>query len=710
MTAPEVQNTSVVNRLKFQVGLVFLATIAITAIIFLLDQQFSMVKKSPFSLSTILILLSTCAGAAITISTLLHRHLAQPLRVLDHAAKEIAAGHYELALEPLAHNELGRMGETLVLMANALQARNTALASNAAVLKKQVQEWRHAEQTLRSVSEKLQLATEAAFLGVWDWHLETDQHDWDAQTYRLFGLEPNEVKPSRTEWMRRIHPADMHHVEQFEERLQHDPSDHINLEYRVLLRDGTQRFLMYFGRVSFNEEGKAVRVTGVQMDVTERKLAEKRVVHMATHDPLTGLANRSSFRDRVQQSLAACSYTQQQCAVLFVDLDHFKSINDTLGHTVGDELLKRIASKLGSQMRRSDAIARLGGDEFAILLGSINKAEDASLMAQKIVTLLGEPVLVEGLALNITPSIGISIYPNDGLDPETLISNADIAMYQAKANGRNNFRRFTAEMGEHISEMMHLEQALRHAIEAREFEIYYQAKVGTNNGCIIGAEALIRWRRPKLGLVGPSSFIPLAEERGLILGINRFVLSTVCAQQRTWLDAGITAVPIAVNLTAGHLSEEGLLQEVQDFLAATRLTANLLQLEITESALLQDESHVAANLKALRQMGIKISIDDFGTGYSSLAYLHRFPVDILKIDGSFVRMIGHESGEISLVPAIIGIAHSLNLRVVAEGVETDEQRAFLSAHGCDQIQGYLYSRPVPAKEFAELLRAGKKLH
>lgn len=701
--------TSVVSRLKFQVVMVFFLTVLITAAIFYVDHEYSSRHTQPMPWSSILILLSTCVGAALMISRLLHRHLAHPLRELDRAAKEIAAGHYALAIKPLEHNELGRMGETLSLMANALQARNSALSSNAAVLKKQVQEWRHAEQTLRSVSEKLQLATEAAFLGVWDWHLDNDQHDWDAQTYRLFGLEPGEVAPSRTEWMRRIHPADIHHVEQFEERLHNDPPDHIDLEYRVLLADGTQRFLMYFGRVSFNEKHQATRVTAVQMDVTERKLAEKRVVHMATHDPLTGLANRASFRDRVQQSLAACSYTNQQCAILFLDLDHFKSINDTLGHTIGDELLKRIASKLGSQMRRSDAIARLGGDEFAILLGSIHQADDASLMAQKIITLLGEPVMVEGLALNITPSIGISIYPSDGVDPETLISNADIAMYQAKAGGRNSYQRFTAAMGAHISEMMHLEQALRQAIDGGEFEVFYQCKVGTNNGRIIGAEALIRWHRPKVGLIGPANFIPLAEERGLILAINRYVLGTVCAQQRAWLDAGVAAVPIAVNLTAGHLSKPDLLSEIKEFLDAVRLPCDLLQLEITESALLQDELQVADNLKALREMGIKIGIDDFGTGYSSLSYLHRFPVDILKIDGSFIRMIGRESGEVSLVPAIIGIAHSLKLRVVAEGVETEDQRAFLLEHGCDQIQGYLYSQPVPAEQFLALLKAGQKL-
>ena len=455
--------------------------------------------------------------------------------------------------------------------------------------------------------------------------------------------------------------------------------------------------------VSFDSHGQASRLTGVQVDITERKLAEQRILHMATHDALTGLANRLLLTDRLQQAILANEQQRQQIALLFIDLDHFKQVNDTLGHSMGDELLKTVGRLLAEQLHKSATLARFGGDEFVVLLPRVEGCADAIAVAEKILSCLANMLPLEGASLTITPSIGIALHPNDGLEAEALLRNADIAMYRAKAQGRNSYQCYTADMGELAGAVLRLEIALRQAIEQGEFELYYQPKVAAASQQIIGAEALIRWNHHGQGQIAPDKFIPFAEERSLILGIDQFVLRQACSQLRAWLDAGVPGLPVAVNLSSAHFAREFLLIELQALLDEFALSPALLQLEVTEGLLLQESSTVHNNLAGLRQMGIKISLDDFGTGYSSLSYLHRFPVDQLKIDRSFISGLNSEDPDAPLVSAIISIGHSLNLAVIAEGVESAEQAQLLHRLNCDELQGYYFSRPLPAADYARKL-------
>ncbi len=447
------------------------------------------------------------------------------------------------------------------------------------------------------------------------------------------------------------------------------------------------------------------RAVQLEHEIGERIASEQRVLHMATHDALTGLANRGLLMDRLQQAIAGAERNQDFVAVLFIDLDHFKNINDTLGHDVGDEVLRRVSRAMSQLLRKSDTLCRFGGDEFVLLLPLIARQEDAALIAEKIITSLGDAVDLGDVKFNVTSSIGISIYPSDGPDGETLMRNADIAMYRAKTLGRNCYQCYTPDMGLRASEALRLEAAIGQAIRDHEFVLYYQPKVAAKGHRIVGAEALLRWNRPGHGLLSPGSFIAFAEERNLMAGIDQYVLQAACHQIATWQSDGVPLVPVAVNLSADQFARDGFPDEISAVLARNDIKAQWLQLEITEGVLLQEGSVVANNLAALRRLGIKISVDDFGTGYSSLSYLHRLPIDELKIDQSFVQNIEISADDSPLVRAIIGIARDLKLSLVAEGVETQRQADFLRQHGCDELQGYFFFRPMPHDQFRDLLQS-----
>jgi diguanylate cyclase (GGDEF)-like protein len=432
--------------------------------------------------------------------------------------------------------------------------------------------------------------------------------------------------------------------------------------------------------------------------------ANDELQRLALHDPLTKLPNRMLLEDRLNQALVQSHRSGGACAVLFVDLDRFKTVNDSLGHFVGDELLRAVAGRLSALVRTEDTVSRLGGDEFVILLREVASPADATAVAGKILGRLGEAFRIHAHELFITPSIGISLYPMHGYHAQTLLTKADAAMYSAKKQGRNNAQIFAADMNTSFPERLQLETDLRRALERREFELHYQPKVDIQQKQIVGMEALLRWRHPERGLVSPAEFIPLAEETGLIVAIGRWVLDEACAQTRAWQKAGLKKLRVAVNISAVQFRQKDLLATIAHALTQSGLAAEYLEVEITESTVMHNASEAAGTLEQLSRTGVQVSIDDFGTGYSSLSYLKSFPINTLKIDRSFIREISEDRDDAAIVRAIIGLAHNLRLKVVAEGVETQQQLEFLQSLGSDEYQGYYCSRPLPPAEFLKYMR------
>jgi diguanylate cyclase (GGDEF)-like protein/PAS domain S-box-containing protein len=454
------------------------------------------------------------------------------------------------------------------------------------------------------------------------------------------------------------------------------------------------------------ESAEGVLVTAAIRDITTRKKAEALMIHSSEHDFLTGLPNRMLLSDRVNQAIRMAIRHKRKVAVLFLDLDGFKHINDSLGHPTGDKLLQSVGKRLVDCVRGSDTVSRQGGDEFVVLLSEEEDSEDVSITAKRMLRAVAEAHFIDQHDLHITCSVGVSLYPDDGLNAETLIKNADTAMYQAKENGRQTYQYFKPAMNVRAVERQSLEESLRRALERQEFVVHYQPKVNLKTGRISGAEALLRWTHPTRGPVPPGQFIPVAEDCGLILPIGTWVLRQACQQAQAWVDAGLPLGTMAVNISAMQLRNESFLDGVFAILQDTRLDPRLLELELTESVLMKHAESTASILTALRERGVQVAVDDFGTGYSSLSYLRKFPIDALKIDQSFVGQITTVPDETIIVKAVIGLGRSLKLRVVAEGVETQEQLAFLQAHQCDEAQGYYFSRPVLPQLFAKLLKNG----
>jgi diguanylate cyclase (GGDEF)-like protein/PAS domain S-box-containing protein len=454
-----------------------------------------------------------------------------------------------------------------------------------------------------------------------------------------------------------------------------------------------------------DRERQVIGAVIVFRDVSTTRAMKEQMAHSAHHDFLTGLPNRLLLNDRLNQAIAQAERHGHLVAVLFLDLDGFKHINDSLGHPMGDKLLQSIAVRLVANVRAPDTVSRQGGDEFVVLLPEVASAGEAATTARRMLEAVAGAHLVGQHDLRVTTSIGVSIFPDDGTDAETLIKNADTAMYQAKENGRQNYQFFAAAMNVRAVERQLIEEHLRRALERNEFVLNYQPKVDLKTGAITGAEALLRWTHPTLGPISPAVFIPIAEDSGLILPIGTWVLREACRQAREWMDAGLPAMTIAVNVSAMQFRNEEFLESLLAILDETGLDPRSLEVEVTESGLMKRAEFTASVLQTLRGKGIQVAIDDFGTGYSSLSYLRKFPLDSLKIDQSFVRQITTKPNETMIVSAIISMAQSLSLRVIAEGVETAEELAFLQAHGCEEAQGYYFSRPIPATAFASLLKS-----
>ncbi|HEX7954896.1 MAG TPA: EAL domain-containing protein, partial [Burkholderiales bacterium] len=459
--------------------------------------------------------------------------------------------------------------------------------------------------------------------------------------------------------------------------------------YARLGRDGDTRYLSISGQPVFDADGRFTGYRGVGKDVTAAKVAEERIQFLAYHDSLTALPNRESFNLILGPGIARARRDGTNLAVLFIDLDRFKTINDTLGHQAGDVLLREIGNRLKYCVRQSDIVARMGGDEFVVLLQDVGVAEHVAKVANKILLEIGSSLEILGQEIRVTASIGISIYPQDGQDEHALMKNADIAMYHAKQQGKNNFQFHSEQMNTHTLARLALESSLRHALERNELLVYYQAKMSIGTSRISGMEALLRWRHPDLGMVPPVQFIPIAEEIGLIESIGQWVIRTACRQNKEWQDQGLPRVPVAVNISARQFNEGNLVESILSILRETRIDPQCLELEITESMIMHNVATTMAKLTALGDTGIRIAIDDFGTGHSSLAYLKRFPIDTLKIDRSFVSDLTRSAEDKTITAAIITMGKSLDLTVVAEGVESQEQLDFLRKHGCDEFQGYL---------------------
>jgi diguanylate cyclase (GGDEF)-like protein/PAS domain S-box-containing protein len=538
---------------------------------------------------------------------------------------------------------------------------------------------------------------------------------------QITGYTEEELLAGQPGWDQIIHPDDIPRIT-VKEKLRLVPNYSEEREYRIINKNGEIRWVHEVIRNILDKSGKPFRIEGAIYDATERKQAQQQIIHMAYHDSLTNLPNRYLLKDRLRQALAAAKNYNRLVATLFLDLDNFKHINDTLGHDAGDELLKNVAERIVKYTRKSDTfarlgknesgttVARLGGDEFTILLTEIKNIQDAAKVAQRILNLFSKPFGIKGQDLFVTTSIGISLYPHDGDNADTLLKNADTAMYHAKEQGRNNFQFYTESMKIVALERFALENDLRKALDRNEFQLYYQPQIDIQSGKVIGVETLIRWLHPKKGLLMPLTFMPLAEETNLIVPIGKWVLYSACAQNKAWQEANFPPMYVTVNISGTQFRQKNFAETVARALTDTGLDPQYLELELKESILMGKPEVTTTTLSELKAMGIRLSIDDFGTGYSSLSYLKRFSMDTLKIHRSFVKNLLTNHYDKAIISAIIAIARSLNVKIIAAGVETVQQLSILREQGSDCIQGFLFSQPLPNDALTQLLKEGKCLN
>ena len=560
---------------------------------------------------------------------------------------------------------------------------------------------KEAEAALRESEAHLRLAMDAAQLGMWYWEADTDRFTYSDGLNKLFGRPGESALVDYRVLQERLHPEDR---ELFAATMRHavKQGDVFQVDYRVVWPDGSVHWVANRGQVHRAEGGRAQRVIGVAMNITERKIAEQRVAHMAHHDALTGLPNRVLLRDRIQQAIAQAHRNGTQLAVLFVDLDRFKTINDSLGHQLGDRLLQSVASRILVCVREGDTVSRVGGDEFVIVIPGIGSATDASAVAAKVLEVLANAFHLHGNDLHIAASIGISLYPADGSDAETLMRNADTAMYHAKDSGRANFQFFTQHMNVAAQQRLSLDNSLRRALEQREFELHYQPLYDLRDRSVTGFEALLRWNTADGETVAPGQFIAAAEESGLIVPIGEWVLREALSQSRTWQAQG-RRLSVSINVSANQLSRASFVEYLRHLIAELEVDPTLIELEVTESVIIEGAGDARESLYEVAALGVGIAIDDFGTGYSGLAYLKRLPIDTVKIDQSFVRDLTVDPDDKAIVTAIVAMAKSLGVDVVAEGVETEEQLEELKRLGCTRGQGFLLARPMTATGVARFL-------
>jgi diguanylate cyclase (GGDEF)-like protein/PAS domain S-box-containing protein len=563
---------------------------------------------------------------------------------------------------------------------------------------------RSARRDLEDANRDLASAQAMSHIGSWDWDIERDRVWWSDELYRIFGLEPAASEPTVEGFLDLVHDDDRARVGEIVSAAASEAQD-FSYEARVVRPDGTIRLIHALGVVTQDEDGRASHAAGTVQDVTDRKSLEDKIQHQAFHDSLTGLANRELFLDRVGHALARQRRAPTPLAVLFLDLDDFKTVNDSLGHRAGDDLLIDVAHRMASVIRPGDTVARLGGDELAILLEDLDAVDGAVYVADRVTKLFDRPFVVDDSEFSIHASIGIAFSePGDERAPEDLLRDADIAMYEVKRSGKGTFQLFEVGMRIAASERLQFKADLQRAVDHGELILHYQPIVDLGSGEVDGVEALVRWQHPERGLIPPLDFIPFAEESGLIVPIGRWVLFEACRTAASWgLEDDAAPPSISVNVSPLRFRHPGFVEELKEVLATTGLPPERLVLEITESALVEDVAKVVERLEELKKLGVQLAIDDFGTGYSSLSYLKHFPVDVLKIDKTFIDSIALGAEDSALARAVLSLGQSLGLTIVAEGVEEGAQAEVLKGLGCPLAQGYRFSRPVPASEIARLI-------
>jgi diguanylate cyclase (GGDEF)-like protein len=569
--------------------------------------------------------------------------------------------------------------------------------------------------SLQQNQRRLSNAQRIGEMGDWEWDVPRKLLEPSDQAWRIFGHVQQALGTDPTDFFATVHAEDAARFNQACSRAVAN-GEGFAIDHRINMPDGAVRHVhQQVEVIERHTDGTGVRLAGAVHDISRRKDAEEQIRQLAYYDPLTGLPNRLLFVEQLAKVIAQAERHHRRAAIMFVDLDNFKRVNDTLGHKAGDELLRLAGARLLGALRQQDAvgraspepsahtIARLGGDEFIVLLTDVDRPEDAAAVAARLVEALNAAVTVEGTEVFVGGSVGVAMFPEDGQDIDTLLMNADTAMYRAKAAGRGGFQLYDRSMNERALERLRTETRLRRALERDEFVLHYQPRVDVFTGKVVGAEALIRWQHPERGMLPPAEFIPLVEDAGLVIPIGEWAIRTACRQSALWIADGLESIPVAVNLASTHLRERGLPALVAAALKEHGVSAGCLEIEVTESILLADPELSVRIAQELAEMGVQISIDDFGTGYSSLAYLKKLPIAALKIDRSFVRDLGTDPDDEAIVTAIIALAHSLKLKVVAEGVETEAQLAFLQSLSCDEYQGFLTSRAVDPEEFKLLM-------
>lgn len=638
--------------------------------------------------------------------------MARRLKRLQDAADIVAAGNYETKVPIGSRDEIGRLGAAFNTMAGALKSNHDRVATRTEDLFQANMQLRlEAAERAKAVSALSE--SEERYRKLFDLSPDGMLIISEGKIVQVNSMCMKMLGASAPETLIGKPALDIFHSdcrERVTERMRQMQQENGPLptqERKLVMLDGAA-LDVEVAASPFTHQGKP-SVQVVMRDITERKKANERLNYLAQYDSLTGLPNRSLFQDRLEHTLAQAKRSGQSAAMLFIDLDRFKIVNDTLGHAIGDKLLQQVAARLGECTRADDTVGRLGGDEFGVILLDLAKPDDAAVVAQKINDTLARQFDLDGNGTFITASIGITLYPADATDPGTLRMNADAAMYRAKEMGRNTYQFFTQEMNDRAMQRMQMEAAMRRALERSEFVLHYQPKVDLATGTISGIEALLRWAHPETGLVMPAEFIPVLEETGLIIPVGEWVTREACRQIGAWQQAGLKVPPIAVNLSARQFQQKNLEGIVRDILRESGVRAPLLEFEITESMLMNDPDAAVRTLVGLKKAGVTIAVDDFGTGYSSLAYLKRFPLDALKIDRAFITDIVTDPDDAAITLAIISLAHSMKLKVVAEGVETEAQLNFLALHSCDEMQGYYFSRPVAAEELEAMLREGRRL-
>lgn len=639
----------------------------------------------------------------VVLNVITARWIIRPIDNLVTATQSLAEGDWEKSV-PTNENWIREIFD-LTTSFNSMTVQLRKLVQD---LKLEIIERTHTQDALKTSEDQLKQAQAIAHIGSWTWNMATEEVTLSDEMQRIYGFKPGELETDIFQIINDFtHPEDMEKVLSAARSAQKGEFPE-SIVYRIIRKDGAVRHVMsQTGESTYDENGVSLITSGILADITDQKLAEEKLVHMATHDALTDLPNRELFNDRLRHAISRAKRYRKKLAVMFLDLDNFKTVNDAFGHKQGDWLLKLITERISQCVRESDTIARIGGDEFIILLEDMNHVDDILPIAEKIINSVAEPFTIENSEVFITSSIGISIYPNDGLDPEMLLSNADRAMYKSKQEGKNKFSLYSSELRTQVLQRLQLRNQLRQAIQNNELVLHYQPKVDLCNDRIIAVESLIRWNHPTRGLLGPDQFIQLAEESGLIVPITDWVLETACTQLKMWLDKGIPPIRVAVNFSGRDLNRDDIVLSTKQILVKAGIPPELLVVELTENIIFQRIERAQSILEEFKKIGVMLAIDDFGSGYSTLSQLAHFAFDTIKIDRHFAFRILESEKDQAIVDGMVTIARNLGMDVIVEGVETREQLAFYSEIGCMQFQGWLFAKPMPADEVEPLLKDGK---